>query len=84
MTAKRRVEVKSRLPAAPSPRQEDVLSAVRELTAAGLQASATAVGERLGISRQQATRQLALLERKGFIRDVPKLVRSGNWAIIDN
>ena len=70
-----------RLPAAPSPRQEDVLAAVRALSDAGSQVSAIAIGERLGITRQQATRQLALLERKGFVRDVPKVVRSGHWAL---
>lgn len=71
----------ARLPVAPSPRQQDVLTAVRELTAAGVQASAIAVAERLGITRQQATRQLVLLERKGFVRDRPKRVRSGHWEV---
>lgn len=70
-----------RLPAEPSPRQEDVLAAVRALTEAGEAASAIAVGERLGISRQHASRQLAALERKGFLADVPKVVRSGHWAL---
>lgn len=70
-----------RLPAKPSPGQESVLAAVRELAAAGAQVSAQAVADRLGISRQQATRQLALLERKGFVADVPKVVRSGHWAL---
>ncbi len=70
-----------RLPAEPSPRQEDVITAVRELAAEGAQVSAQAVADRLGITRQQATRQLVLLERKGYVRDVPKLVRSGNWAL---
>jgi predicted ArsR family transcriptional regulator len=71
----------ARLPVAPSARQEDVLTAVRELTAEGAQASAIAVAERLGITRQQATRQLVLLERKGFVRDRPKRVRSGHWEV---
>lgn len=70
-----------RLPVEPSAGQEGVLAAVRELSAAGGKVSSVAVAERLGISRQQATRQLVLLERKGFVRDVPKKVRSGNWAI---
>lgn len=70
-----------RLPAKPSPGQESVLAAVRELTAAGAQVSAQAVADRLGISRQQAARQLSLLERKGFVADIPKVVRSGNWAL---
>lgn len=72
-----------RLPVEPSAGQEGVLTAVRELAAAGAQVSAVAVAERLGITRQAATRQLVLLERKGFVRDVPKKVRSGNWAIVD-
>lgn len=54
---------------------------MRELTAAGEATSATAIAARLGISRQLASRQLALLERKGFVRDVPKVVRSGRWAL---
>ena len=70
-----------RKPPAPSPRQADVIDAVRALTEEGLQASAIAIAERLGISRQLATRQLAALERKGFLADVPKVVRSGNWAL---
>jgi DNA-binding IclR family transcriptional regulator len=70
-----------RLPAAPSPGQEDVLAAVRALTEAGEAASASAVAERLGLSRQHVSRQLALLERKGFLADVPKVVRSVHWAL---
>lgn len=70
-----------RLPAAPSPRQTDVLAAVADLTAAGVPASATAIGERLGIPRQVASRHLVLLERKGLLADVPKVVRSGHWAL---
>lgn len=70
-----------RLPEKPSPGQEAVLAAVRELAAAGARVSAITVAERLGISRQQAARQLSLLERKGFVADIPKVVRSGNWAL---
>lgn len=70
-----------RLPAAPSPRQADVIEAVRALSEAGLQVSAVAVGERLGIPRQVATRHLEALERKGLIADVPRIVRSGHWAL---
>jgi len=73
--------VTHRLPARPSPGQEAVLEAVRELAAAGARVSAITVSERLGISRQQAARQLSLLERKGFVADIPKVVRSGNWAL---
>lgn len=69
------------MPAEPSLRQEDVLAAVRALTEAGEAASAAAVAARLGLSRQQASRQLALLERKGFVADVLKVVRSGRWAL---
>ncbi len=65
----------------PAPRQQDVIAAVRELAAAGEQTSASAIAARLGISRQLASRQLAALERKGFLADVPKVVRSGNWAL---
>lgn len=70
-----------RLPEKPSPRQEDVLEAVRELTAAGVAASAVAIGDRLGIPRQVASRHLVALERKGYLADVPKVVRSGHWAL---
>lgn len=70
-----------RLPVEPSPGQEDVLAAVRALTEAGEAASAIAVAERLGFSRQHVSRQLALLERKGLLVDKPKVVRSGHWAL---
>ena len=70
------------LPAEPSPGQEAVIEAVRALGSEGAQVSAQAVADRLGITRQAATRQLVLLERKGFVRDVPRLVRSGNWALL--
>lgn len=69
------------LPAEPSAGQENVLAAVRELAAAGGKVSAVAVAAKLGITRQQATRQLVLLERKGFVRDRPKKVRSGHWEV---
>lgn len=65
----------------PSPGQEPVLAAVRDLIAAGEAASATAIAERLGMSRQHVSRQLARLERKGFLADVPKVVRSGHWTL---
>lgn len=70
-----------RKPPKPAPRQHDVIDAVRALTAEGAAASASAIAARLGISRQLASRQLAALERKGFLADVPKVVRSGNWAL---
>ena len=65
----------------PSPGQEHVLAAVRDLLAAGETASAIAVAARLGMTRQHVSRQLAALERKGFLADVPKVVRSGHWAL---
>lgn len=82
MTRKARVVVKPRLPAEPSPGQEAVIEAVRALSSEGAQVSAQAVADRLGMTRQAATRQLVLLERKGFVRDVPRVVRSGNWALL--
>jgi Mn-dependent DtxR family transcriptional regulator len=70
-------------PKRPPPGQRAVLSAVRQLGANGQQASAVAVAEKLGISRQVATRQLEALERKGLLADVPKVVRSGHWALTE-
>lgn len=67
--------------ARPSPGQKDVLEVVRALTAEGATTSAVAIAGRLGISRQLASRQLAALERKGFLADVPKVIRSGHWAL---
>lgn len=66
----------------PSPRQEDVMTAIASLLAEGKQASATAVGERLGIPRQNASKHLLALERKGLAEDIPVTVRSGNWRLI--
>jgi Mn-dependent DtxR family transcriptional regulator len=62
-------------------RQEEVLEAVRALVAAGERPSTVAVAERLGIARQVAAKHLAALERKGRVRDVPKVVRSGLWEV---
>jgi DNA-binding IclR family transcriptional regulator len=70
-----------RKPPRPSPGQEGVLAAVRQLTAEGATVSAVAVAERLGMTRQHVSRQLVALERKGFLTDVPKVVRSGHWAL---
>jgi response regulator of citrate/malate metabolism len=63
-------------------RQEAFLEAIERLTAReGRAPSAVEIAERLGISRQCATRQLVVLERKGLLRDVPRMVRSGQWAL---
>lgn len=64
-------------------RQEEVLEAVRALTAAGEQPSSYAVAERLGIARQVAHRHLLALEQKGLVWDKPVLVRSGHWRVRD-
>lgn len=69
-----------RRPTPATVRQEEVLSAVRALIAAGERASAYSVGERLGCSRQVANRHLLALERKGLLADVPKVVRGGHWT----
>ncbi len=64
-----------------TPAQTDVLEAVRALAAEGVQVSAVAVAERLGVTRQVATKHLLALERKGRVRDVPRIVRSGRWEV---
>lgn len=64
-----------------TPAEQATLAAVRELTAAGEQPSSYAVAEHLGVARQVAHRRLLALERKGLVRDVPKVVRSGLWSV---
>lgn len=71
-----------RRPAGPPAWQAHVLDAVASLTAQGQQASAHAVAERLGITRQCASRQLHALEAKGLLRDKLVMVRSGNWETV--
>lgn len=66
-----------------SPRQRDVLRAMRELRRLGKQVSSYAIAERLGIARQVAHRHLLALERKGLVRDEPVLVRSGHWILTE-
>ncbi len=72
---------RKRVPGPATARQEDYLEAIRALAAEGAQTSAQAVADRLGVARQVATRRLLELERKGLIRDKPKLVRSGHWVV---
>lgn len=63
-----------------TPRQRDVLEAMRAL--AGEPASAQAIGDRLGISRQAATKHLDELERMGFASGETITVRSGRWRVV--
>jgi len=65
-------------------RQSEFLVAIRELTAELQRApNATEVGERLGIVRDGARKQLQALAAKGIVADVPKMVSSGQWAIVE-
>ena len=63
------------------PGQAAVLEAVRELAAAGERASDLTVARKLGVSRQVAAKQLRALEKKGLVRDRPRVVRSGQWEV---
>lgn len=63
-----------------SERQRDVLDALRGLDGP---ASAQAIADALGISRQAATKTLARLEAMGVVRDEPVLVRSGKWRVLE-
>jgi len=63
-------------------RQSDYIEAVRVLTRElGRAPNAVEVGTRLGVSRQTALEALRLLETKGLLCDVPKMVSSGQWAV---
>lgn len=62
-----------------SERQRDVLEALRGQDGP---ASAQAIADALGISRQAATKTLARLEAMGVVRDEPVLVRSGKWRVL--
>lgn len=62
-----------------SERQRDVLEALRGLDGP---ASAQAIADALGISRQAATKILARLETMGVVRDEPVMVRSGKWRVV--
>lgn len=67
----------------PTARQDEFLAAIGALTAElGRGPSTVEVAARMGISRMGAFRQLQALERKGVIGDVPKVVRSGRWALV--
>lgn len=69
-------------PRAATARQIDFLAAVAALTRELERApNAVEVGARLGISRQGALQQLAAIEAKGLLVDVPKVVSSGQWAL---
>lgn len=65
----------------PTKAQKLVLNAVRVIGGQGGQASAIAVADKLGVSRQVVTRHLLELERKGLIADIPKVMRSGFWRV---
>lgn len=65
-------------------RQSEFLACVRDMTRElGQAPSAERVGERMGISRLGARRQLQALEAKGLLRDIPKVVSSGQWALTE-
>lgn len=65
-----------------TPREGDAIAAVRELTATlGRAPNAVEVAAQLGIAKQNARKLLRRLEAKGLLRDVPKLVSSGQWAV---
>lgn len=67
-----------------TPRQLVFLKAVAELTAQlGRPPLPQEVGERIGVTRLGARRQLQALEKKGLLRDVPRVVSSGQWALTE-
>lgn len=71
-------------PGGPTARQRAFLLAVVELTELqGRAPSATELGARLGMTRLGARGNLQRLAAKGLIRDVPKVVSSGQWALTD-
>lgn len=63
------------------PSHKAVLDTVRRLVRDGKPASAHRVARELGVSHQYAGKVLALLEKRGLVRDQPKVVRSGNWVL---
>ena len=68
----------------PTARQRDFLRAVRELTTElERPPNATEIGARLGIRQVSAREQLRRLEAGGYLRDVPKTVSSGQWALTE-
>lgn len=82
---KRRTRGPGRLSAsqrAPTDRQTDFLAAVRTLTRSlGRAPNAQEIGDHLGISRLGARLRLKHLEQTGYLKDVPKTVSSGKWAL---
>lgn len=66
-----------------TPRQLDVIDAVRTLTARnGVPPSSQVIGTWLGISRQAAKKHLDELEKRGLIADEPLVIRSGRWKVL--
>jgi DNA-directed RNA polymerase subunit N (RpoN/RPB10) len=67
-----------------TPHQRAFLRTVANLTAElGGPPSAGVVGEHVGLTRHGARRMLVSLEEHGLIADVPKVVRSGQWALTE-
>lgn len=66
----------------PTARQRAILAAVKALLdETGEQPSATAIAERLGVTRTGIRPQLHSLSEQGLLVDVPKAVSSGKWAL---
>jgi predicted ArsR family transcriptional regulator len=84
MSSSKRHKARSPYVARPATdRQEQFLAAIAELTEAlGQAPSANAIAERLGVTPKGARQQLQALAAKGLAEDVPKVVSSGQWAIV--
>jgi DNA-binding MarR family transcriptional regulator len=66
-----------------TPRQLDVLDAVRYLTRTnGVPPSAQRIGDWLNVTRQAAKLHLDELERMGLVADEPMVIRSGKWRVL--
>lgn len=66
----------------PTDRQKDFLAAVVALTdTLERPPNAKEIGDYLGITRLGARRQLQNMADKGLLRDVPKVISSGQWAL---
>lgn len=66
----------------PTARQDEFRAAIAALTAElGRGPSTGEIAARLGVTRDGCRSQLRALEKKGIIGDVPKMVRSGRWAL---
>lgn len=71
-------------PRPPAARQRDYLRAVLELWGElGEAPNATQVAAQLGVTQQTARQQLKALEKRGYLRDIPKQVSSGRWRLTD-